>query len=180
MEITPNLLCDFSNTGEWTKCTVSQVCKNPQPIFKYDYGGTGSLSIQNWVEDMGLLCLDPLVLGMFGSVMYGGFAIMSFFAPRYSDTYGRKKVVIPGLIACVIIEAIMIFISRNFYFTLTLMFLYGLTGAFRISLVYLFLLDLTPKKYTPLVGSSLHVTNGITSGMSVIYTRYIYYYWVPW
>lgn len=129
---------------------------------------------------MDLLCLDKALIGLIGSINYAGFAVMSLFGPRLSDLFGRKRVAMPGLVLCIISEALIIFISRNFYFTLTLIFFYGCSGAFRISLIYLYMMDMTPKKKQPLVGTAVHIVNGITSGMSVIYTRYIYYYWVPW
>ena len=47
-------------------------------------------------------------------------------------------------------------------------------------MIYLLMQEMTIKSRQPLVGTIIHVVNGFTSGMSVIYTRYIYSYWVPW
>ena len=129
---------------------------------------------------MNLMCMNKTLIGLIGSVMYAGFAIASLFGPRLSDLFGRKKVLIPGLFLCIVSEALIIFVSRNFYFTLTMMFFYGCSGTFRISLIYIFMQEMTVNSKQPLVGTIIHVVNGITSGMTVIYTRYIYSYWVPW
>ena len=95
---------------------------------------------------MNLMCMDHAVVGLIGSINYAGFALFSLFGPRLSDHFGRKKVIIPGLILCIMSEALIIFVSRNFYFTLVLIFLYGCSGTFRLSLIYLLMQELTIKK----------------------------------
>ena len=124
--------------------------------------------------------MNKTIVGLIGSANYAGFALFALFGPRLSDLFGRKKVVIPGLFLCILSEALIIFVSRNFYFTLGMIFIYGCSGAFRISLIYLYMQELTVKSRQPLVGSIIHMANGVSQGMSVIYTRYIYSYWVPW
>jgi MFS family permease len=129
---------------------------------------------------MDLICIPDTTVALLGSINYIGFALASMFGPRLSDLFGRKRVIIPGLIFCCVIEALMIFIARDFYSQMALFFFYGCSGTARISLIYLYLQELTPKKRSPIVGCMIHVVNGITSGMTVIYTRYIYSYWLPW
>ena len=180
MKMQPQFLCDFGN-GTYVKCKESDFCKHSDVKWKYNYNlSPGSTSIPNWYEEMGLVCKSSGQKGLIGSINYVGFAICSLIGPRLSDHIGRKKVIIPGLILCILVEAFIIFLCRNFGFLITLFFFYGCTGTCRISLMYLFMQEMTPKKRQPLVGTIVHVVNGITSSMSIIYQRYIYYDWVPY
>jgi MFS family permease len=70
---------------------------------------------------------------------YVGFALASVFGPRMTDHFGRRKVIIPGLFVCIFSEIMIIFVVRDFYFLLGMMFVYGLSGTCRISLMYLYM-----------------------------------------
>lgn len=129
---------------------------------------------------MDLMCKSKTQRGLIGSINYVGFALFSVFGPRLTDHVGRKRVIIPGLFLCIFAEAMLIFVCRSFPFMISMMFVYGCSGTFRISLMYLYMQELTPKSKQPLVGTIIHVVNGITATMSVIYTEYIYDYWVPY
>ena len=129
---------------------------------------------------MGLMCLDKSVKGLIGSIYYAGFALASLFGPRLSDHFGRKAIILPGIVLCLISEALIIFVCRSFNFLIVLMFFYGVSGTCRYSIMYLFMQELTPKKRQPLVGTIIHCVNGFTASMTIIYTKWIYSYWVPY
>jgi MFS family permease len=110
----------------------------PNFDWKYDYK-EGSTSIHNWYEDMDLMCREKAELGLIGSMNYCGFALVSLFGPRLSDHYGRKKIIMPGILLLLISEALIIFVCRSFDFLLVLMFFFGVSSTGRLSILYLFL-----------------------------------------
>lgn len=87
---------------------------------------------------------------------------------------------IPGLLYMVLIETIIIAFIRNFNVLLPMFFFFGASGPFRLSVCYVYILELTPKHRQPLVSAFTHSMFGIAAGSTIIYTEFIHSYWVPW
>ena len=110
----------------------------------------------------------------------GSVALGTIIGGPMGDRYGRKKVIIPGLLYMILMETIIIAFIRNFYALLPMTFLFGASGTFRVSLSYLYIMDLTPKRRQAMIGSICHGLVGIGATLTILYTEYIHSYWVPW
>jgi MFS family permease len=92
---------------------------------------------------MGLTCISGTLVGLIGTMYSIGYAVVSLLVTGLVDIYGRKKVVIPGLLYMCLIETIIIAFVRSYYVLLPMTFLFGASGTFRVSLTYLYIMDLT-------------------------------------
>lgn len=68
--------------------------------------------------------------------------------------------------------------SRNVTFTIVIMFLNGVCASGRASVGYLYMIELTPKKYHAYVGTVLSILNCLTTVFGCIYFRYISKHWI--
>lgn len=42
------------------------------------------------MQEFDLMCVDPYIIGLFGTMFFAGFALFSPILPSLSDKYGRK------------------------------------------------------------------------------------------
>ena len=87
--------------------------------WKVDY--TDDSSFHNWMSDQNLYCESHFMIGLFGSCLFAGFALLGLFL-RLGNIYGRKKVLIFGIILQTILASVLLF-SNNYKFYYVILFL---------------------------------------------------------
>ena len=137
----PKFMCD-KGAGEYA-CKREEFCGNPEVKYRIDLDYYGSL--QNWVEDLDMMCTPKNVIGLFGSMFFVGWATGATFIPRLSDLYGRKPILFSSL-AIYLIVYLAVLLSRNMIFTIFLMALLGCCGVGRANVGYIYLQEMTPVK----------------------------------
>lgn len=106
------------------------------------------LSLHNWIEDLSpdLTCIKQSFtspIGLLGSMQFVGWAISAAITPRLSDIYGRKPIFLASM-ALQLISLIGIYISRNVYVTIGIIFFFGMGGVGRSSISYLYMQEFLP------------------------------------
>ena len=93
---------------------------------------------------MDLLCEKDYKIGLFGSLYFVGFFIGSAFFLRFADIYGRRIIVIIGIIGSVCC-GFLIFIINNIIITYLLMLALGIFSSIRMLVGFLYAIELVPK-----------------------------------
>jgi len=113
-----------------------------------------------------------------GSMQFVGWAISAGITPRLSDIHGRKPIFLASM-GLQLIALIGIYISRNVWLTISLIFVFGTGGVGRSSISYLYMQELLPKEKQTLVGTILQLNNGFVAIYCVIYYWFISNWWIP-
>ena len=117
-------------------------------ILNYTIDYSNPLSLHNWIVDLkpDLTCekqsfTSPIAL--LGSMQFVGWAISAAITPRLADIYGRRPIFLISM-AIQLAALIAIFISRNVWITVGLIFIFGIGGVGRSSISYLYMQEFLP------------------------------------
>jgi len=111
-------------------------------------------------------------------MQFVGWAISAAITPRLSDFYGRRIVFLCSMFVQ-LISLIAIYISRDVYVTIGLIFFFGMGGVGRSSICYLYMQEFLPSDKATLVGTILQLNNGMVAIYTVIYYWFISSQWIP-
>ena len=132
--------------GRSYKCTEKDICRNGAPRKDIDWqiNWSSTQTINNWVEEMDLICTPKYLIGMFGSSYMIGLALSGIFL-KLSDHFGRKRIIQIGcLLSWIVVVYLYSFPKINW--RLTMLFMLGIIS-FRLVALYILLIELSPKKY---------------------------------
>lgn len=87
MELYPQFECYNDSTGTYSAWTRDKACAVGT---KWHINWEHEHSINNWIVDLDLYCVDKWKIGLFGSMYYLGFLLGSVAFINVSDIYGRK------------------------------------------------------------------------------------------
>lgn len=106
-----------------------------------------------------------------------GWATASLFLPRLADIYGRKKFFLISMTAfCCLYIAIVA--SKNIDLTIVLFGFLGICSVGRETICYLFLMELTPKKYQTMFGSITCAWGSLLMVWESLYFMFISKQWL--
>lgn len=106
-----------------------------------------------------------------------GWSLGCLFIPRLADLKGRRSIfLIASLVSIPIYIAIIL--TRSLNFTLALNFLLGLTNPGKISIGYVYLLELIPAAWQTYAGTAFLIADGTTTVLVALYFRYISKDWL--
>jgi len=100
-------------------------------------------TIINFVTKQNLFC-DPLKISLFGTAMLLGFLLGSIFLTSLSDIFGRKRVLAANVFVSTLLIPFMLLYSAEYTPTLVFTLLFGMTGACRYSVAYVYAVELAP------------------------------------
>ena len=174
LEKAPRYLCYNSATAAYdTECSAKSFCgTDTKYIIDYDY----YTSLHNWVEQLDMTCTSSTKIGFIGSLYFLGWTISATIVPRMSDIYGRKLVYGISML-CLLLLNFGVLFSTNLDLTMALMFFSGFASCGRCAGGFLFLMELTPVKNQPTIGTITHIASGMTTVYSLMYFLYISKYW---
>ncbi|CAI2363977.1 unnamed protein product [Moneuplotes crassus] len=169
----------MSSNGEvlWVSCSINRICnqKHGDNIIRDDRGIAVSrkaqgdyYSLQNWVENMEIQCKSNFQVGAIGSAAFVGMTIGSILGAGLSAKYGRKLIYIGGLIltslSLIIVTAI-----PTYYTGIFALLVYGIGVFPRMTIGYVYALEITPERATRTLGMLMFVGECTTIIFSNLY-----------
>lgn len=111
LELQPVYLCTYQNSPESPpyECLPSDFCNKPEISVQIDY--TEKTSLHNWTEQLDLSCKEPYEIGLLGSANFLGTVVALPFVGRFADLFGRKVLIIAGLILILTFNFAVFFIT---------------------------------------------------------------------
>ena len=73
-------------------CDIAINPDQPFDAFRVDY--TQANSFHNWVEELDLYCTPKSQIGLLGTLLFAGILFGMVFVIPFSDTFGRKPLLI--------------------------------------------------------------------------------------
>ena len=125
-------------------------------------------TINNWIIKFDLLCEPSWKTSLPGFNFFLGWALTSFWLPKYSDLYGRKKIYLIGHVLDLCIYTTILFTS-NFTIIIVCGLLLGMLSSIRISVGYNYLIEFFPTNRQTFIGSVWIVIDALMYTMMVIY-----------
>ena len=183
LELIPGLewqTTSYDANGEsiWMPCSKHNICdKNSHDEFLRKGNGEAIYrnsekkdyySLQNWVESMDIECKNKFQIGALGSVSFVGMAVGSLIFAILSEKYGRKIIYIGGLITTTL-SLIVVLMKPSYYLGLTALFIYGVGVFPRMTIGYVYALELTPEGGTKTLGMLMFVGECFTIIVSNLY-----------
>lgn len=86
----------------WKSCTVKEICAMNLSQKEYRAIKSDPEYLDNWVPKLDMLCKPQSEIGLLGSFFFLGAMLSIFWIPKYADKYGRKNLIIAGLLVQVI------------------------------------------------------------------------------
>ena len=120
-------------------CKSKDVCYD-KSVSSWEINWADSETIVNLITHFGLYC-DELRLGLFGSFFLLGNVVGSVTITRVGDIYGRKYVLIVGLVIYSVMSALMIVI-KNYYLGCVFAFAVGLAVTTKMYVGFTYLLEM--------------------------------------
>ena len=106
------------------------------------------------------MCAPKWKIGMIGSMYFLGWFITLPWLPRLSDKYSRKKIVYMGMIANWIMFIVMYFTTTIDWMLLNMLII-GMLTTIRISIFFVYFMELLPKRFQSLYSSMLNASDSI-------------------
>ncbi|CAI2367215.1 unnamed protein product [Moneuplotes crassus] len=172
LEQFPDYVCT-TDSGMDYRCKRNQICINGMPKESMIWGinWDSSRSINNWVDEMDLMCATKFQIGLFGSIYFLGFAFSGVFL-KFSDHFGRRKIIQVGcLFSCFIVTYLYSF--SGLYARYTMLFCLGALS-FRLLALYILISELCPVQYRIYVSAGYAlIDHYIGVLLPAIYFRFI-------
>lgn len=150
---------DSKGENLWVPCSKHRICtskvnenivrKNGEAIYRKsddDY-----YALDNWVESMDIECKNSFQIGAIGSVPFFGMAVGSIFGAILSAKFGRRVVYIIGLLITTA-SLLVVLIDPHYISGLVALFIYGIGVFPRMTIGYIYALELTPEGSTRTLG----------------------------
>eukprot|EP00347_Sterkiella_histriomuscorum_P020221 403338627 len=169
-----NLFPEYTCPLDMPNCTYLEKCRNPD-IVTVNWENTKSLN--NWVQKLGLECVDPYKIGLLGTMYFAGWTISCAICPRLADLFGRKKIAIISIGVSICCYVGLIF-SSNITLSIVLFFFFGLSSAGKSSNGYIYMMELIPQKNQTLIGTLMNFADGSTMIIMSLYFRFISKNWM--
>ncbi|CAI2363436.1 unnamed protein product [Moneuplotes crassus] len=155
-ELVPKLECKDLTLQTFEPCEVEDICNGSdiidRDLWRVDY--TDSKSFHNWMTDLELYCHSDFMIGLFGSMLFLGFAL-SGIGLKQSDRFGRKNTILGGILIS-LISVFILFFWRNLYAKYVGLLILGFIG-FKNLAIYILTVESVPMQY------QIYVTGWILS-----------------
>jgi len=107
-------------------------------------------------------------VGLLGTAFWIGFITTMLWLPRLSDVHGRKKIFCFGVVVSALLYTVVVF-SKNYYLTITAIFLFGVTNTIRTIIGYVYMTELMPKKSQYFAVTIFWIIDGCIYLICVVY-----------
>jgi MFS family permease len=130
-----------------------------------------------------MMCLPKPVIGLMGSSYFAGWTASILFVSRIADSKGRKAVFFWSLVISIITMFCMVYVSRNFYFSMSMMFISGAATSGRTTTGYIYAGEFLAQKWRIAFGVAFIFLNGLTGLLITLYFDFVnkhYVYIAAW
>lgn len=167
---------DHQGQNIWIPCSKHRIChSNGDSIVIREHGKAiyrksknDYYSLQNWVESMDMECKNSFQVGALGSIAFVGMAIGSLIGAPLSTKFGRKFIYIGGLVLTTA-PLIVVAFTPHYIPGLIALLIYGIGVFPRMTIGYVYALELTPEAATRTLGMLMFTGECFTIIMSNVY-----------
>lgn len=152
-------------------CTVENICGGDPRILAWEIDFEDNRSLQNWIQQLGLMCEPAWKASILGSVFAMGHVFTLLFIPHLADKLGRKWIyTVSRLVDCLCF--LVLLVSRNY--TLMAIALGGLGAATagRLNVGTVYLCEWFPKRKQTFI-LSVRIME-----QASIFTLIVLYFWL--
>ena len=180
LEAVPKLKCNYDGAADFVSCKPPDYCKLPDDRRFIDWNDPESFN--NLIMHFDLLCADSIKIGLFGSVFILGNVLGSISLSRMGDLYGRKPVLIAGLLIYTSTVTLTILVS-TYYIACVFSFGIGFSLTAKQYIGFSYLLEMHPMSKYPLIGCAEFIWESIINIFITVYFAWIdknwYYMLIP-
>ena len=127
--------CIYNDTpvgADPTICEPADFCDDPN-LVSYEANMALDSSYENLVDKLDLVCASPGKIGLIGSSIFIGWFISLVFVPRLADLFGRKKLMVGGMLGLFLAYTVLMF-TKSYSLFVTAFFICGLLSTVRIQI----------------------------------------------
>lgn len=139
---------------------------------KYPINWNSPRSVHNWVETLGLDCVEPYRIGLMGSMFFLGIAVFTLFVARSADIYGRKYPVRISSLLSLPTQFGLLF-SNNLTLSTVIFFFQGACSPGKVQVSFVYVCELVPVRFRTYIGSLVLFGMGTTMILFAVYFRFI-------
>jgi hypothetical protein len=168
----------MNQAGEniWVPCSKNRICNSADNSYYEKNNGKvvfrksqdDYYTLHNWVESMNMECRNGFQIGALGSMAFIGMAIGSVIGAILSLMFGRKLIYIGGLILTVG-AALVVTVDPRYSTGMIALLVYGIGVFPRMTIGYVYALELTPENATRTLGMFMFVGECFTIILSNMY-----------
>ena len=153
LELVPSVLCKYTKQDEFVKCyDYKDICKENY-VFDWKVDYDDKYSFHNWITDQNLYCKSDFMIGLFGSIYFVGFGFLGVFL-KFSDKYGRKKIVISSCIFQALL--VFLFLFSDDYRAYYVIFFFAGISITKETILFIYRTELVPDKYQIYISAISH------------------------
>ena len=170
LELIPQYECNLQSDGIWSECTPQTFCGTE---IEHRVNWDSPYSLNNWVQQLNLECTDSYKIGLLGSLGFVGWVVALLFVPRLADRFGRKWIVEVSTIVSAVAH-LGLLLSKDLMFIYACLLITGLTLAGRVSVAYIYLMELLSVNSRTLVETTILVVEPLIGVFGAIVFKYFH------
>ena len=134
--------------------------------------------MRNWIQDLGLRCAENWEIALFGSIFFVGHVIGNIFLAKYGDTIGRIPMIRLGQGITLASYLIIVYFTRSLTVIYALIFIIGLLSCWRLSLAYIYGLEIISEQNQNIGGSFFNLFDATVMIWSSIFFMFVSNDWI--
>lgn len=144
----------------------------------YIHEDENNIVLDNWMIDLDLRCAEKWKIGMFGSNFFIGNVIGSTILSSYGDTIGRIPLIKVSQGLTLLSYSYIVYFTRDDITIYSLFFLIGLLSCWRLSLGYIYGMEIISETRSNISGSLFNLFDATTVIFSSMFLLYVSQSWV--
>lgn len=164
----PQFMCQ-NEDNTLRQCTIQEICDNT--IVKINPNSP----LKTWATDFNMYCDKSIYFGVLGSLYFVGILFGNFFIAKFTDSYGRKPVLIFYLVFYLLISLLTIF-AWTYYVFFLVSFSVGVIYSGTSMCAFILNFESSSKERK----STFSTILSTTYGMGAIAHILIFYYFENW
>jgi MFS family permease len=174
----PALLCHSEDSGTVKECSRQEACQQDTITHvsqSYEFDASSPNTLKNWMTELDLICMEPVYVGLMGSISFVSFAVGSIFFTKQAHKYGRHPVIFFSALCTPVSLIFLVCASKHigiFGIYLVMGFL-GLSYNPRCSTAYLYGAEMLPKPLRIRFNAAVFFFDG---SMTILAPVFFYYF----
>jgi len=127
-------------------CSAENICSEDPRILSWAVDYSNELSLDNWIQKLGLMCEPDWKGAMLGSAGFFGQLLTLPILPLLADKFGRKNFFLGGRVIETILFSVLMY-TTNWFVMVGVMLGFGMLATSRLTIGITYLVELFPKKH---------------------------------